>query len=138
MWLRALIVCDDVRLELGGTVSLIGVYADRIVVPPGDGEIVLPRLAIYAVVAGLAGADKLAWRQWFSAAGAEPVAPVSEGHDPHDPGADEHRIVNFLAPLALPGPGGYRLTFEIETWRARETIEHHLVVERLPALADAA
>jgi hypothetical protein len=138
MWLRALIACDDVRLELGGTVSLIGVYADRIVVPPGDGEIVLPRLAIYTVVAGLAGATELAWRQWLSAGDTEPEAPIAEGRDPHDPGADEHRIVNLLAPLALPGPGRYRLTIELETRRERKTIDHTLVVERLPAQADAA
>ena len=55
LWVRALVVCDDVRIELGGTVSLIGVYADRITVAPGDGDIVLGRLAIYTIVAGLTG-----------------------------------------------------------------------------------
>lgn len=132
MWLRALIVCDDIRLEVGGTVSLIGVYADRIVVPPGDGEILLPRLAIYIVVAGLADVSELSWRLWLAPDGAELGEPVAEGRDPHDPRADEHRIVNILAPLALPGPGRYRLSVELETRRERKTIDHYFSVERLP------
>jgi hypothetical protein len=132
MWLRALIVCDDIRLEMGGTVSLIGVYADQIVVPPGDGEILLPRLALYTVVAGLTDVPELAWRQWLSPADAEPGPPVAEGRDAHDPRSDEHRIVNFMAPLALPGPGRYRLALELETQRERRSIDHHFTVERLP------
>lgn len=132
MWLRALIVCDDVRLEAGGTVSLIGVYADRIVLPPGDGEILLPRLAVYAVVAGLTEVPELSWRQWLSAGDREPGAPVAEGRDPHDPRSDEHRIVNLMVPLALPGTGRYRLAVELETRRERRSIDHYFTVERLP------
>ena len=135
MWLRALIVCDDIRLEVGGTVSLIGVYADKILVPPGDGEIVLPRLAIYTIAAGLTDVPELAWRQWLSADGAEPGDPLAEGRDPHDPRSDEHRIVNILAPLALPGPGRLRLVLELETRRERKTVDHYIVVERLPRAA---
>jgi hypothetical protein len=132
MWLRALIVCDDIRLEVGGTVSLIGVHTDRLVVGPGDGEILLPRLAIYTVVAGLTDVAELSWRQWLSADSTEPGAPVAEGRDPHDPRSDEHRIVNIMAPLALPGPGRYRLSVELETRRERRSIDHYFTVERLP------
>jgi len=131
MWLRALIVCDDIRLEVGGTVSLIGVHAERLLVGPGEGEILLPRLAIYTVVAGLTDVGELAWRQWLSADGTEPGAPVAEGRDPHDPGSDEHRIVNLIAPLALPGPGRYRLSIELETRRERRSIDHYFTVERV-------
>jgi hypothetical protein len=132
MWLRALIVCDDIRLEAGGTVSLIGVHADKIFVAPGDGEIVLPRLAIYAIVAGLTDTSELSWRQWLSSDGTEPGSPVAEGRDPHDPRSDEHRIVNIMAPLALPGPGRYRIAVELETRRERRSIDHYFTVERLP------
>ncbi len=131
MWLRALIVCDDIRLEVGGTVSRIGVHADKLLVPPGDGEIVLPRLAIYTVVAGLADVAELAWRQWLLADGTAPETPVAEGRDLHDPRSDEHRIVSLMAPLALPGPGRYRLAVELETNRERRSIDHFFAVERI-------
>jgi hypothetical protein len=132
MWLRALIVCDDIRLEVGGTVSLIGVHADKLMVPPGDGEILLPRLGIYTIAAGLTDVSELAWRQWLSSEGTDPGAPLAERRDAHDPRSDEHRIVNILAPLALPGPGRYRLSIELETRRERKTIDHYFSVERLP------
>lgn len=135
MWLRAFLVCDDIRLEAGGTVSLIGVYADTILVPPGDGEIVLPRLATYTVVAGLVETAEIRWRQWLSADGAERGAPVAEGRDPHDALADEHRIVSILSPLALPGAGRFQLALEIETRRARRLVDHYVTIERLPASA---
>jgi len=131
MWLRALIVCDDIRLEAGGTVSLIGVYADKILVPPGDGEILVPRLAIYTIVAGLTDVSEISWQQWLTADRSEPGSPVAAGRDPHDPGADEHRIVNLMTPLAFPGPGRYRLASELETRRERRSIDHYLTVERL-------
>jgi hypothetical protein len=131
MWLRALIVCDDIRLEVGGTVSLVGVYADKIYVPPGEGEIVLPRLATYTIVAGLREAAELSWRQWLTAEGSEPGEPVAASRDAHDPRVDEHRIVNIMAPLAFPGPGRYRLAIELETRRERRSIDHYFAVERL-------
>lgn len=43
MWLRALVLCDDVRFEIGGTMTLVGVFADQIIVAPGDGALVMPR-----------------------------------------------------------------------------------------------
>ena len=58
LWVRALVVCDDVRLELGGTVSLIGVYADRIAVAPGDGERPVSRGGIRSIPGGNAPAAR--------------------------------------------------------------------------------
>jgi hypothetical protein len=136
MRLRALLLCDDVRFELGGTMTLVGVYADRIVVgsgvgPGGSSELIhLPRLAIYSVVAGLTEANELTWRQTLVVEGEGPGAPVAEGREPHDPTSDEHRLVNILSPFTLPGSGRYRLIVELETLRDRRSIEHRFTVER--------
>jgi hypothetical protein len=43
LWVRALVVCGDVRTEVGGTVGLIGLYVDRIAVAPGDIVLGRPR-----------------------------------------------------------------------------------------------
>lgn len=129
VWVRALILCDDVRLELGGTMTLVGVYADRVVVTPSDGALVIPRLAIYGVVAGLAGATELAWRHTLSEAGREPGQVIAHGRERHDPDADEHRVIHIVSPLVLPGPGRYKLAVDFETARARRTVEHHVQIE---------
>ena len=130
LWVRALVVCDDVRLELGGTVSLIGVYADRITVAPGDGDIVLGRLAIYTIVAGLTGVHELAWRTTLIPDGADPGAPLAEARDTHDATYDEHRIVSMLSPVTLR-EGRYRIALELETKREKRTLEYRFQVERL-------
>jgi hypothetical protein len=131
MWLRALIACDDIRLEAGGTVSLVGVYADTIFVPPGDGEIVLPRLSTFTIVGGLRDVPEISWRQSLMAEDVEPGQQIAGGRDLHDPASDEHRIVNIMTPLVLPAAGRYRIATEIETRRERRTFEHHFAVARL-------
>jgi hypothetical protein len=133
IWVRALILCQDVRFEIGGTMTLVGVYADRIVVAPTDGELVIPRLAIYSVVAGLTGATKIAWCQTLSQQGREFGEVIAHGNEPHDGTVDEHRFVNIVSPLWLPDAGCYRLAADFETGEAFRTVEHHLIVERAPA-----
>lgn len=91
----------------------------------------LPRLAIYSVVAGLTGVSELSWRLTLSEAGKDPGPPLAQGKERHDTESDEHRIVNIVSPLVLPAPGRYRLAVDFETPRARRSIEHHFVVERL-------
>ena len=130
MWLRALLLCNDVRFEVGGTMTLVGVFTDRIVVEPGDGPLVIPRLAIYSVIAGLTGITEIAWRQTLSEVGHVPGGPLVEGSEHHDREADEHRLVNILSPLALPGPGRYQLAIDLATRHERSTIEHCFVIER--------
>jgi hypothetical protein len=133
VWIRALLLCEDVRFEVGGTMTLIGVFADRIVVEPGSGELVLPRLAIYGVVAGLGGVTELSWRQTLTEDGKQPGPPLAQGRERHDSDSDEHRIVSLVSQLVLPAAGRYRLALDVETPRARRSIEHHFVIERARA-----
>jgi hypothetical protein len=133
VWVRALVLCDDVRLEVGGTMTLVGVYADRIIVQPSDGELVIPKLAIYSVVAGLTGSTELKWRHALSEAGREPGQLIAQGNERHDSDADEHRIIHIVSPLWLPGPGRYKLSVDFETPRARRTVEHHFEIETAEA-----
>jgi hypothetical protein len=132
MWLRALLLCSDVRFEVGGTMTLVGVFTERIIVEPGDGPLVIPRLAVYSAIAGLSGITELAWRTTLSELDRPAERPLIEGREPHDVGADEHRLVNILSPLALPGPGRYLLAMELETRYERSSIEHCFAVERAP------
>ena len=133
IWVRALILCDDVRFELGGTTTLVGVYGDRIVVAATDGELVIPRLVIYSVVAGLTGATEITWRHTLRQQDREFGDVIAHGHEPHDATADEHRFVNIVSPLWLPEAGSYRLAVDFETSQAFRTVEHQVIVERAPA-----
>ena len=136
LWIRALLLCDDVRLEVGGTMTLVGTYGDRVIVGPGDGDIELPRLAIYCVIAGLTGSTELAWQLTLIVDGDEPGPPLAEGSELHDETADEHRLVHLMSPISLAGPGKYRLLGDFETRRERRSVEHRFVVERAPAAAE--
>lgn len=122
-------MCEDVRFELGGTMTLVGVFADRVIVGAGtDRErLVLPRMAFYTVVAGLVGATELTWRQTLGVNGV-PADVLVEGTEPHDPTSDEHRFVHFVSPLVLPGAGRYRLGIELKTALERHAVDHEFEV----------
>jgi hypothetical protein len=132
MWVRALVVCDDIRLEAGGTMTLVGVLADRIVVGATAGEIaessdiVLPRAAVYGVVAGIAGATELTWKLTLDG------EPIASGTDPHDPSFDEHRLVSFVGPLRLPAAGGL-VGLEVNVAATTTSVSHRINVERAAA-----
>jgi hypothetical protein len=132
MWIRALVVCDDIRLEAGGTMTLVGVLADRIVVGATAGEIaessdiVLPRAAVYSVVAGIAGATELTWKLTLDG------QTIASGTDPHDASFDEHRLVSFVGPLRLPADGGV-IELEVVAGIASTTVSHRIGVERAAA-----
>src|SRR5262245_52030376 len=92
VWVRALLLCDDVRFEVGGTMTLVGVFGDRIVVPPGEGELVVPRLSIYSVVAGLTGTTVLGWQHHLIEENQDLGPPIAAGSELHDGDAGEHRL----------------------------------------------
>jgi len=132
MWIRAFVMCDDVRLEVGGTMTLVGVFADRIVLGAAsselaaDSDVVLPRVAIYSVVAGLTGADELVFRLTLDG------EPLSTGTEAHDPGFDEHRLISFVGPIKLPATGG-RLALEVSAATRRAAVEHRVAFEHAAA-----
>jgi hypothetical protein len=129
VYLKAMLVCDDVRVELGGTITLVGVHNDRLIVPPGDGPIRLPKLMFVAIVGGLEGVDRVTFRQRIR------ESSVDEGNGPaqqeaHDPRADEHNFVFGDAPMVFPGPGTYELALDIDAADRSATYTCKFKVER--------
>jgi hypothetical protein len=121
MNVKATLICEDVRLEATGALTLVGVYNERLLAPKTDGPIELVRIAFVVVVAGLRGQDRVGYRQYVQRVGAQ-AAPNTEPHfEEHDPAADEHNFVFGPASLAVAGPGEYELVFELS---ARETLAH--------------
>ena len=131
-WIRALVVCDDIRLEVGGTMTLVGVLADRIVVGPTAGEIaeasdiVLPRAAVYSVVAGLAGTTELVWKLTLDG------RSIAGGTEVHEPTFDEHRLISFVGPLRIAASGGV-VALEVSAAATTANVQHRIAVERAAA-----
>lgn len=131
MNLKALLVCDDVRLELGGTMSLIGVYNDRLIAPPGEGSIFLPRLSFVAVVAGLKGIHQIGYRQRIQ----QVDAPVPAQLPPlqpqaHDSATNEHNFIFSMSPMEFPAPGAYEVVLDLDTGARQATFRYRFYLER--------
>ena len=115
MYLKAMLVCDDVRFEINGTFTLVGVHDERLVVGPAQGAIAIPKLSFMTMVGGLTGVERIAFRH--------AVRPLDQASEPlvqplreegHDPNADEHNFVFDDSPLFLPGLGSYEHVTELE------------------------
>ena len=134
MKLKALLLCEDVRVEARGTLTLVGVFNDRVFVDAvrerPDGGLELPRLAVVVVVAGLAGVEQVAFRvrtRQLEAPDPEPPNLVFEAHDPE---ADEHNFVLVQSPMVFPGVGGYELMFEVDAGGELEMFRYKFGVAR--------
>jgi hypothetical protein len=134
MFCKAIFVCDDVRFELGGSTTFVGVHGEKLVVQagrPGD-PVRFPQLSFVTIVGGLAGVERIAYRHTLRAVDAQ-VEPREEPMrvEAHDPTSDEHSFIFGDAPMELPGTGVYELATELEvpgplqaTYRYRFRVEY--------------
>jgi hypothetical protein len=128
--LRALLLCEDVRLEADGTLTLIGVHNDRLRVrPSSDGPLVVENLAFLLVVGGLTGYDRVGFR-----ANVRDVASTSSTERPlsyesHVAGADEHNFVFAYSPMVFSGLGIYEIVVDLEVAMRSVTYRHRFRVE---------
>ena len=125
-----MLVCDDVRVELGGTITLVGVHNERLIGPPGDGPIRLAKLMFVAVVGGLEGIDRVGFRQRIRELSEVSLGGAPMQYEPHEPHADEHNFVFGDAPMVFPGVGTYEVVLEIEAAGERASYVLRFKVER--------
>ncbi|MBA3394502.1 MAG: hypothetical protein H0T89_17790 [Deltaproteobacteria bacterium] len=137
MFLKAVHVCEDVRIEENGTFTLVGVHSERIFVPVDQGEIRVPRLLVVAMVGGLAGADRLRFRQWLRAADDASIEPPAMAEQAHDAAADEHNFVFGDAPMVFPGIGVYEVALDVEAAGTSAAYRYRFRLERAPAVRSA-
>lgn len=130
--LKAMLVCEDVRFEVGGTVTLVGVFNERLLVEPGEGPIVLPRLAFLAVIGGLRGVEQIRFRQWIRLEDTELTArPLTI--EAHDPAQDEHNFAFSESPMVFPEAGTYEVALDLEIGDRRQAYRYPFRVERRAA-----
>lgn len=131
MKLKAILICEDVRFEVGGTVTLVGVLNERLVVEPGEGTVVLPKLACLAVIGGLRGVERLGFRQWIRIEEDDPEIRAL-AYEPHDPALDEHNFVFTQSPMVFPDAGNYEIALDLEIAGRRHAYRYPFRVERRP------
>jgi hypothetical protein len=122
MHVKATLICEDVRLEVAGTLTLVGVYNEKLVAPQSDGPLHLPRIVFVVVVAGLRGVDRVSYREHIQGVGEQAPPPAEWKLETHHVDADEHNFVFGPAALTVPSAGEYELVFDLQA--RGETIEH--------------
>jgi hypothetical protein len=127
-----MLVCEDIRFELGGTVSLIGVFNERLIAPPGEGLIQIPRLAFLAVIGGLRGVDQISFRQWIRLGDDDDPDPDMTV-EPHDPDSDEHNFVFAQSPMVFPEEGTYEVAIDLAIGPRRAGYRYSFAVVRRPS-----
>lgn len=114
MWIRAVLVCDDVRLEMGKTLTAVGIHSEHIHVDAAEGPFTLPKLVVLSIVSGLRGQQQISWRQTLTWVGGNPAERSAMRTEPHDPMCDEHHIISVLSPVRFARLGRYQISFELE------------------------
>ncbi len=130
MNLRALLLCDDVRVEVDGTLTLIGVRNDRLRIrttPPGP--ILVEHLAFVVVVSGLSGVDRVGFRgEIRSAANTGPLERALS-FEKHVPSADEHNFVFSYSPMVFHELGTFEAVVDIATTTEAVTYRHRFLLD---------
>lgn len=131
MFVKALLLCDDVRFEQAGTMSLVGVHRERVggIADPG-GAIRFAKLFGVAMLGGLTGLTEIQHR-WTMRGVDRELASRERPFDtePRDPAADEHVFLFGNAPLVVPAAGRYELVLEVIAMGERATYRYGLRIE---------
>ncbi len=127
---RALLVCEDIRVEVDGTLTLIGVYSDRIHVRAEPGPIVLEHMAFLLVVGGLLGVERVGFRERVRHVEDVRAAEEPIRYEAHNPEANEHNFVFGHAPMVFPDEGAYEVIVEVEAAMQMTEYRHRFRVER--------
>ena len=130
MELRAVIVCDDVRYERGNKLTLVGCYNDGILFGPGEGPMVIPKLAVVYVVSGLRGVETITCRQTLAFGEIPDLEAVPLRTEPHDAAFGEHNFVYQVSPALFPREGTVTAVLELTAGAASAHFEHRFSVRR--------
>ena len=139
-----LFVCDDVRQELNKKLSLVGLYADGVVIVyrmpdapegPPDKPLMLDSLTLLIVVSGLVGSHKLVVRLLDEPADLR--KPIERNSDFGD-GSRSATLIAKFRPYAVPAFGLRRVLVEVDGRSHKLTFEIRDGGVAAPETGDAA
>lgn len=109
MKLDDFIVCEDVRLEVSGLMTLVGFFAAALRIPtPGN-----LKLSFVMVMSEMKGIDRFLL-QIETRLGKETLYRSGVLECKRDPAVDSHTIVHTINPFQAPRPGKFDLRVTVE------------------------
>lgn len=125
MFLKAQLICEDVRFELAGTMTLVGIHREIVAGIQMPEGIQFARLVAVTMVGGLTGVREVQHRHALRSVSGEHVSrELPFAAEAHDPTADEHVFLFGDAPLTFPAAGAYELTLELRAMRQEATYRY--------------
>ena len=135
MFLKALLVCDDARFELSGTVTLVGVHREVVGGIQVGEQIRFVRLVVVAMVGGLTGVGAIQHRYSLRAVDGAHVSRESPlVAEDRDVTSDEHVFLFGNAPLIFPTAGAYEVVLEVRAMQDEATYRYGFWVEAIGAV----
>lgn len=128
MNVKATLICEDVRFEASGALTLLGVYNEHLMVPPGDAPITLPMF--YVAVAGLRGIERVGYRQYVRRAGGPEPERAELRVEQHHPEADEHNFIFGPTSIGPAEPGEFELVVELQARDEALVHRYRFMIER--------
>ncbi len=121
------IVCEDVRLEVSGLMTLVGFFAGALRIPNPGGL----KLSFVLVVNGMHGIDRFLLLV-ETRLGKETLSKTGVIECKRQPSVDSHTIVHTIAPFPAPRPGMYDIRVTLETSTGAETFTKTIAIDISP------
>ena len=118
------IVCEDVRLEVSGMMTLVGFFAGALRIPnPGT-----LKLSFALVVEGMKGIDRFLLMV-ETKLGKEVLSKTGVIECKRQASVDSHTIVHTISPFPAPRPGKYDIKVTIETSTVTESFTKTISID---------
>lgn len=131
MKLEEFILCEDVRLEVSGLMTLVGYFAGALRIPMPGGL----KLSFVMVVDGMYGIDRFLLMV-ETRLGKETLSKTGVIECKRQPTVDSHTIVHTINPFPAPRPGKYEVRVTIEASAKTETFSKSFALDINPAGAE--
>lgn len=132
MKLEDFVVCEDVRLEVSGMMTLVGFFAGALRIPnPGS-----LKLSFALVVEGMKGIDRFLLMV-ETRLGKETLSKTGVIECKRQSHVDSHTIVHTISPFPAPRPGKYDIRVTLETSTVTETFTKTIAIEVGPQAVPA-
>lgn len=126
------IVCEDVRLEVSGMMTLVGFFAGALRIPSAGSL----KLSFALVVEGMKGIDRFLLMV-ETRLGKEVLSKTGVIECKRQPQVDSHTIVHSIHPFPAPRAGKYDIRVTIETSAGTETFTKTIAIDIGPQSAPA-
>lgn len=121
------LICEDVRLEVSGLMTLVGYFAGALRIPNPGGL----KLSFVMVIDGMMGVDRFLLMV-ETRLGKEVLSKTGVIECRRQASVDSHTIVHAINPFPAPRPGKYEVRVTLETSTKTETFTKSFAIDIAP------